>query len=100
MEIGRRHFVSVVAGASASVVFGSSRLSGAPADGEDGRLSSRPRSGVTTSGDGRRPLGLGSGRDAILQLPSKAAAGPLPLLVLLHGAGGSAEGILRRLGAA
>ena len=34
----------------------------------------------------------------ILQLPSKPAEGPLPLLVLLHGAGGSGAGILKRLG--
>lgn len=102
MEIGRRRFVGIIGGASASVVSGSCRLAGAPADGpdgNDGRLLSRPRNGVTTSGDGRRPLGLASGRDAILQLPAKPATGPLPLLVLLHGAGGGAEGILRRLGA-
>lgn len=45
-------------------------------------------------------LGLDEVRDAILQLPAKAAGAPLPLLVLCHGAGGSAEGVLERLGPA
>jgi phospholipase/carboxylesterase len=41
---------------------------------------------------------LGGSRDAILQLPAKVSSPSLPLLVLLHGAGGSGAGILRRLG--
>jgi phospholipase/carboxylesterase len=45
-------------------------------------------------------LGLDHERDAILQLPAKATGAPLPLFVLLHGAGGSAEGVLGRLGSA
>src|SRR5207247_1244714 len=36
----------------------------------------------------------------ILQMPATPASTPLPLLVLLHGAGGSGAGVLRRVGAA
>ena len=64
----------------------------------DGRIHARPRPRATNSETGTRALGLTHGRDAILQLPSKPFAAPLPLLVLLHGAGGSAAGVLRRLG--
>lgn len=58
----------------------------------------RPVGGTKTTGPQMRTLGLDAKRDAILQLPSKAAEGPVPLLVLLHGAGGSGAGILKRLG--
>ena len=43
-------------------------------------------------------LGLGGVRDAVLQLPANADRGPIPLLVLLHGAGGSGERFLARFG--
>jgi phospholipase/carboxylesterase len=45
-------------------------------------------------------LGLATGRDATLQLPSNPPAGPLPLLLMLHGAGQSGAAMLRRVGAA
>jgi phospholipase/carboxylesterase len=67
------------------------------AERNDGRLDARPQANVTTSVERRTTLGLGGDRDAILQLPSKSAATPLPLLVLLHGATGSGEGMLRRV---
>jgi len=76
-----------------------SMLAGAPAPGGDGRLSARPRSGVATSATSG-PLGLASGRDAILQLPAAPSDGLLPLLVLLHGANGTGAAMLRRVGAA
>lgn len=63
----------------------------------DGRLKARPKR-IGTTASGTSSLNLGSGRDATLQMPAKTDAGALPLLVLLHGAGGSGEGILRRLG--
>src|SRR5688500_464148 len=39
----------------------------------------------------------GRERDGLLSGPRAAARGPVPLVVMLHGAGGSAQGIRRRL---
>jgi phospholipase/carboxylesterase len=62
-----------------------------------GRLLARP---VPTPGQsaasGVRPLGLGQQRDGLLMVPA-ASEGSIPLLVLLHGAGGKAAGALRML---
>jgi predicted esterase len=66
----------------------------------DGRISARPKSGVTTNASGTRRLGLAEDRDAVLQLPAVIPTAPMPLLVLLHGAGGSAERQLGRMGTA
>jgi phospholipase/carboxylesterase len=66
----------------------------------DGRLKARPIAATKTTAQGTSALGLGSARDAMLQMPSKAVTGPVPLMVLLHGAGGAGERILRRLGPA
>ena len=44
---------------------------------------------------GAQPIGLDSGRDGVIYLPP-GLTGPAPLLVLLHGATGSAAGITRR----
>ncbi len=109
MKMTRRHFGALAGSAVASVAFGGAcrwseslvgrRFSDAGAgEGNDGRLAARPRANVTTSAERRSALGLDRGRDAILQLPANAASTPLPLLVLLHGASGSGEGVLRRLG--
>jgi phospholipase/carboxylesterase len=68
-------------------------------DASDGRILARPRGNAKTNGNGTRQLRLAA-RDAILQLPADTASAPLPLIVLLHGAGGSGANILRRLGAA
>ena len=67
--------------------------------GSDGRLVSRPRSAVTTTATSG-VLGLASGRDAALQLPSNPPSGPLPLLVMLHGASQNGASMLRRVGPA
>src|SRR3989442_14992292 len=109
MKMTRRQFGALAGSAVASVAFGGAcrwsesqvgrRFSDAGAGkGNDGRLAARPRANVTTSAERRSALGLDRGRDAILQLPANAASTPLPLLVLLHGASGSGEGVLRRLG--
>jgi phospholipase/carboxylesterase len=108
--ISRRHFGGILGGAVASAAFVACdglgrRLGGASADGgsdaSDGRISARPRTTVTTSAGERRaaPLGLDRGRDAILQLPKDTSAA-VPLLVMLHGASGNGEGVLRRVSAA
>ena len=50
---------------------------------------------------GLHPLGMGGGRDGLLRVPSAAApglpSGPLPLIVMLHGATGDAARALRRI---
>jgi predicted esterase len=93
--VTRRGFGAIAGGSLAALAFGSACH--ASEQRVDARLTARPQSGVTTSGSGTRPLGLDA-RDAILQLPPAPTARTLPLLVLLHGAGGSGAGILRRLG--
>ncbi len=99
-SLTRRRFATIAGGALASLAVGGA-CSGSEAGTAhaQGRITARPRKGVTTSGTGTRALGLGEARDGLLQLPANAAA-PLPLLVLLHGAGGSGAGIARRLGVA
>jgi phospholipase/carboxylesterase len=105
--MNRREFGRIAAvGGLASIAFSACEAIGHrvgsadldDAEPNDGRLTARPQPNVTTSVERRTTLGLGGDRDAILQLPSKAAAASLPLLVLLHGATGSGEGMLRRIG--
>src|SRR2546428_13744428 len=109
MKMTRRQFGALAGSAVASVAFGGAcrwseslvgrRCSDAGGGaGNAGRLAAWPRANVTRSAERRSGLGRDRGRDAILQLPANAASTPLPLLVLLHGASGSGEGVLRRLG--
>src|SRR5262245_6377025 len=65
--------------------------------GNDGRLTARPKRGVVATTPGERRLGLDSKRDAVLLVPSNAGTDAVPLLLLLHGAGGAGERILGRL---
>jgi predicted esterase len=95
-RISRRHFGAITGGAFVSFAFGSA-CGAAGLQQRDARISARPRSGVKTSASGTQSLGLGAGRDGLLHLPPKPGSGPLPLLVLLHGAGNSGAGILKRL---
>jgi phospholipase/carboxylesterase len=101
-EITRRRFGALAGGALGSFALGACRVDSAPFAGGDGRITARLRTGDTPPGGiASGPLGLENGRDAILQLPpSGAGAAPLPLLVLLHGATGRADGIMRRIGSA
>ncbi|MCA1651896.1 MAG: phospholipase [Acidobacteria bacterium] len=96
-QVTRRRFSAIAGGTLASFALGGTCHASEQQYADDGRITARPRAGVATSGTGARALGLGGTRDAILQVPAKASS-PLPLLVLLHGAGGGAEGVLRRLG--
>jgi predicted esterase len=97
--VTRRHFGKALGGAFASFVVGSACARGsASPEVADGRLTVRPRPNVVTSAKGEVRLGLGSKRDAILHMPPAAASGPVPLLILFHGAGSSGEIQLRRMG--
>ena len=66
-----------------------------------GRLLARPQASTQDAGvvqSGARPLGLSSGRDALLRVPKGYDPGrPAPLVVMLHGAGGDPRGALELL---
>jgi phospholipase/carboxylesterase len=95
--IDRREFCTLTGGLLVSFATGSACQAAQPVRGGDGRLKARPVRSATAMTHGSHRLGLGEDRDAILHLPDIAARRALPLLVLLHGAGGSGDGILRRL---
>jgi len=97
--VSRRRFSALAGGALVSLFAGEACF-GSESQIDAARITARYRKAAKTSAGGMRPLQLGADRDAILAMPSKIPDTPLPLLVLLHGAGGSAQGILRRLGAA
>jgi phospholipase/carboxylesterase len=100
-RITRREFGAMTGGVLASAAFsGACRIEGEAAGADDGRLTARPLDRVTTTESGQHTLGLASGRDAVLRMPANVPAGPMPLLVLLHGAGGTGEKVLGRLGTA
>lgn len=61
-----------------------------------GRLRSRPTQSREAAPFGLHPLGLDDSRDGFLYVPSGYQVNrPAPLVVMLHGAGGDAEGALR-----
>ena len=62
-----------------------------------GRLAARPQRVTSVPMTGFFSLSIGRDRDGVLYVPVAARTGPVPLVVLLHGAGGSAQGIRRRL---
>lgn len=101
----RRRFGIQTGGALATLVFGAAGCA-PPAEAQAtaeaaraGRLTARPRRDVTASLRSG-PLGLGSNRDGVVQMPSSPASGPLPLLLLLHGATGTGERMLTRVASA
>jgi phospholipase/carboxylesterase len=98
MKFTRREFCALTAGSIASLALGSACHLPGPRIVSDGRLTARPRTDVKTTGSGQILLGLDPDRDAILQLPKAAAQSPLPLMVMLHGAGQSAEDMFWYLG--
>ena len=76
---------------------GAARVAGAAA--EDARLTPRPANGVkTTLATGA--LGLGGERDGVVQMPSTVPDGPLPVMLLLHGATQSGTRMMSRISAA
>lgn len=98
-RVTRRRFNLTAGFALSSIAFGEACfVGGRTSPEEDGRLSARPVEGVATVLESG-PLGLGSGRDGVVQMPA-AGAGRMPLLVFLHGATQSGAGMLRLIGAA
>jgi phospholipase/carboxylesterase len=95
--IDRREFCALTGGLVVSFAFAGACQAAQPVRGGDGRLKARPLRNSTATPTGSHRLGLAEDRDAILHVPDTAARGARPLLVLLHGAGGSGDGILRRL---
>jgi phospholipase/carboxylesterase len=95
--IQRRHFIVLAGGAFTSLAGGACRRGIARLKANGGRIQARPRGNVATSASGMGPLGLDRERDAILKIPAKTGAAPLPLLVMLHGAGQSADWMLERI---
>ena len=97
MRLTRRDF-GILAGTSlASLALSECTLVGQQRGGQ-GLLTARPKEGVkTTAKTGTQPLGLDTGRDGLLHVPEKIAAGPLPVMVLLHGAGGTGQRQLGRM---
>ena len=63
----------------------------------NGRLTARPRTPTGTITPGEQALSLGGdGRDGLLYVPAGySATAPAPLVLMLHGATGSARGALR-----
>src|SRR4030095_11115923 len=88
----RREFCTIAGSTVASIAFGACSHIGGSIMSNDGRLIIRPH-GSTNSATGRVMLGLDGARDAILQTPSQKGSSPLPLFVMLHGAGQNAEGM-------
>jgi phospholipase/carboxylesterase len=68
-----------------------------------GRLGARPGSADNAAprpAPGLHRIGLGEARDGLLRVPDAATDHALPLVVMLHGAGGHAAGALRLMEAA
>ena len=97
MRFSRRQFVGLsfhglMAGLTAACLSG-------PDDEEanDGRLTARPGGVTGTAEPGITGLNLGGFRDGVLLVPAGyTAAQPIPLMVLLHGAGGLGSQLLQR----
>ena len=99
--IGRRRFVTdVCAGLVSITVHSGCETVAETTAAAEGRLTARPHAGVKTTADGTSPLGLDLARDAYLRVPPNAEGRQLPLIVLLHGAGGLGERFIKRLGTA
>jgi phospholipase/carboxylesterase len=100
-EITRRRFAAITASAFGAFAF-TAACRRTEASGEQGRVKLPPvPSGKRKAGSAPKPgaerLSLDVERDATLMIPAGATP-PLPLLVLLHGAGGTGGNMLRRLG--
>lgn len=62
---------------------------------DDGHLTARPAPRAAAAVPGLHQLGLDSGRDALLYVPEGLGEdGPVPLVLMLHGSGGTGQGVL------
>ena len=100
VPVTRRRFVVAAGAAIASAAAGSACAAESLVAPANARVSARPKPGVRTTATGTVRLGLGGSRDGVLQMPAIVPATPMPLMVLLHGAGNAGERMLARLGAA
>jgi phospholipase/carboxylesterase len=95
MNIGRRRFFGIGAGAVALTLVETScdAFTGPDTSKTDARLTATPHTPKSPLlSPGLHVLGLGDGgRDGWVFVPDAAANGPVPLLVILHGAGASAD---------
>ncbi len=98
-SISRRTFFTVAGIGTAGAIAAGCDVGGvrdALAQTADGRLTSRPSAPTGSITPGEHPLSMGDGRDGLLYVPaSYSASRPAPLVLMLHGAGGSATGALR-----
>lgn len=94
--LSRREFVTLAG--TTLTAFSSTTLAGQQRAG-DGRLPvTFTRTATTSAKAGTHPLGLGEGgRDGVLHVPDGLAPGPAPLMLLLHGAGGTGRRQLGRM---
>jgi phospholipase/carboxylesterase len=97
MQLSRRE-LAILAGTALTVVGRPPTLT-AQQRGGDARLTvGFKETSTTTAKAGTRPLGLGAGgRDGLLHVPARLAPGPVPLMVLLHGAGSTGRRQLDRM---
>lgn len=92
----RREFAALTGTAIAALAISPACALAAPTAAGESRLSARPKPGVKTTAKGQAALHLGTTRDGVLQMPAVIPDGPMPLMILFHGAGGSGERQLAR----
>ena len=98
-SISRRTFLTAAGVGTAGALAAACDVGGvrdALAQTTDGRLTARPGAPTGSITPGEQPLSVGDGRDGLLYVPANyVASRPAPLVLMLHGAGGSATGALR-----
>ncbi len=101
LRLSRRTFCTIAGGGVVSLALSTAcrrrTWSNLP---DDGRLTARPHHTGESSVSGQVKLGLESKRDAILHVPRSETKSLFPLLLLLHGAGQSADDMFWYLGSA
>ena len=95
----RRAFLEIAALSATGIVTtacGAGTVKDALALPAGGRLTARPKAPTGAITPGEHALSLADARDGLLYVPTGySAATPAPLVLMLHGAGGSARGALR-----